>query len=345
MNTHFDNDVSTNLPQANLDLSKVELFKKRQKIGGISYSVVILASLFANFLFAILVAVVANKLFPTLPTEEGIQELRKYQFYRYSSFAIIPAFLLLAILSIGYIFRTKPVDIGIKRCKPIYFVWVLPIFFGLFFGLSWVNTLFLKLIQYNPPDVIPNLDGWNFLLATLIIAILPAIVEEILFRGLILNGLKGNGMLYACLVNGALFSLFHMNPEQTIYQFICGCIFAYIAIQANSILPTMFLHFLNNFVALLNIKFNFLGTGNAMIQQSSALHIVIIVLAFLLLAASLTFFIVKDIKAKKANKQNDAFQEEKKMVKKATFYIYSGAGIASATLMWIVLFFSTILAR
>lgn len=344
MNTHFDNDNTAQQNKA-LDLNKVELLKRKQKMSGITYSVVMLASLFANFLFAIIVSVVASKLFPMLPVEEGIQELRKYQLYRYSSFAIIPFFLILAVLSIVYIFHTKPVDLGFKSTKAIHFVFVLPIFIGLFFGLSWVNGLFLKAIRYQPADVIPNLDGANFLLATLIIAVLPAVVEEVIFRGIILNGLKGNGMLFACFVNGALFSLFHMNPEQTIYQFICGCIFAYIAIRANSILPTMFLHFLNNFVALLDTKFNFWGSDTAIIQQNRALHIVIIVLSILLLVASVTYLILKDIKAHKVKIVDETEKAEQKLIKKSRFFIYSGAGILSASLMWIVLFISTTLSK
>lgn len=337
MNTYFD-DENTN--DAKINLYKAKLLKQEQRIGGLTYSIVVFFSLLANFIFSLVVIAIANKLFPNLSANDALIEIKKNQLYRYSSFIIIPLFMGIAILSIVFYFQKKPIDLGFKKCNPFYLYLSMPIFLGLFFGLSWVNSLFLKAINYQPSDIMPNLDGIHFYIAILVIAVLPAVVEEIVFRGLVLNGLKGNGTIFACFVSGMLFSIFHMNPEQTIYQFICGTIFAYIAIRANSILPTMLIHFFNNFIALCNYKFNFWETGNALIKEGSALYIIIIVLAFIMLFTSLGFLMYSHYREYKKNTGKASEADRKIQPKKWVFFLYSGAGIIGAVGMW----FSVLLA-
>ena len=337
MNNYFDDEQIHN---TKINLYKADILKQEQKIGALTYSIVVFVSLLANFIFSIAVMAIAQRLFPLLPVDNALVELRKYQFYRFSSFAIIPLFISIAVFSIALMYQKKPVDLGFKKCHRSYLFLSVPIVIGLFFGLSWVNSLFLKAINYQPADIVPNLDGIYFYLAIFVIAVLPAVVEEIVFRGLVLNGLKGNGTIYACLMSGALFSIFHMNPEQTIYQFICGTIFAYIALRANSILPTILIHFLNNFVALLNVKFNFWGTGNALIQENSAWSIVVIVFAFLMLIVSLGFLIYKNVREYKRRKATKSGNDKQTQPPKWLFFLYSSAGILGAVGMWVTMLMS-----
>ncbi|MGN1052451.1 MAG: lysostaphin resistance A-like protein, partial [Candidatus Scatosoma sp.] len=77
-------------------------------------------------------------------------------------------------------------------------------------------------------------------------AVLPAFLEELFFRGILLDGMKNFGTVAAVFYGAALFSLYHQSPAQTVYQFICGACFALIALRSGSILPTMVSHFINN---------------------------------------------------------------------------------------------------
>ncbi len=92
----------------------------------------------------------------------------------------------------------------------------------------------------------------NIILGAFVTVILAPICEELVFRGALLGGLvKKTGIVPAVILSGLAFSLMHMNPEQTIYQFCLGCTSAYFAICSKSVLPSMLLHSGNNLIALI----------------------------------------------------------------------------------------------
>ncbi len=140
-------------------------------------------------------------------------------------------------------------------CKWYYFPIALLVAFGLF-SLSEVNGYWIDFLigcGYRPSDAtLPNVTGWGLLPAILVIALLPAVFEETLFRRIQLHGMQrgGWGTAPVIFISGALFSLFHGSPEQTLYQFACGCVYALLAIRSGSVLPTVLAHFANNAVIL-----------------------------------------------------------------------------------------------
>ena len=80
----------------------------------------------------------------------------------------------------------------------------------------------------------------------IIIALLPAVVEEFIFRGLLLNGYKRRNPLMAILLSSFLFGLMHMNLNQFSYAFVIGVIFALLAYATGSLLPSILGHFIIN---------------------------------------------------------------------------------------------------
>lgn len=137
-------------------------------------------------------------------------------------------------------------------CKPHYFLLALLLQFGLLFSLSECNEYFVKFLSllgyHSQEPPLPSLDGILLLPAILVIGLLPALLEETLFRGILTREVSrsGWGLAASILLPGALFSLFHGNPEQTVYQFICGICFSLVAVRAGSVFPTMLAHFANN---------------------------------------------------------------------------------------------------
>ena len=128
--------------------------------------------------------------------------------------------------------------------------------FGLLFSLSWLNIGFerlLRLIGYDAaPSYFPDLSGGRVALALLVMAVLPALFEEVLFRGAVLQSIKEEtGHLNAVLLCGMCFALYHASALQTIYQFVCGCAFALLAIRSRSLVPGIIAHFLNNAVIII----------------------------------------------------------------------------------------------
>lgn len=121
---------------------------------------------------------------------------------------------------------------------------------------SVVNALFLLFVIDPLTSLIPIPDWFIKLMSDLIkpnlpsfltVVIMAPVFEEILFRGIILNGfLKFYKPWRSILWSAALFAIIHLNPWQAIGAFIIGVYIGWVYWKTRSILPGIFIHFLNN---------------------------------------------------------------------------------------------------
>ncbi|MBI3463419.1 MAG: CPBP family intramembrane metalloprotease [Planctomycetes bacterium] len=85
-----------------------------------------------------------------------------------------------------------------------------------------------------------------------LIGLLPAVCEELAFRGFILSGLlRRMSVPTAVILSGFLFGFFHMNPQQLLNATALGMILGVLATRSGSLLPGICFHFANNALALL----------------------------------------------------------------------------------------------
>ena len=82
-------------------------------------------------------------------------------------------------------------------------------------------------------------------------AVLPALLEEIIYRGYILRTLRPYGNLFAVLVSSALFSLMHGNLRQIPFAFIVGLVLGYLYVVTDNIWMPAAVHFTNNAFSVL----------------------------------------------------------------------------------------------
>ena len=76
------------------------------------------------------------------------------------------------------------------------------------------------------------------------------LLEEIMFRGIILDGyLKNYRPWQGILVSALLFGVIHGNLPQGIGAFVLGVFYGWFYWKTNSILPVIFLHLINNAIA------------------------------------------------------------------------------------------------
>ncbi len=91
----------------------------------------------------------------------------------------------------------------------------------------------------------------NFLSIVLLMAVLPAICEEIAFRGFILSGMRQTGRPWrAIILTSVLFGIAHGVVQQSMLAMIFGLVLGYIAIRSESILPCIVFHALHNTLSL-----------------------------------------------------------------------------------------------
>lgn len=125
----------------------------------------------------------------------------------------------------------------------------------------------------------------NVLLYFLTVAILPALVEEFAFRGVVMGVLRPYSEGLAILISSAAFALMHGNFVQLPFTFCCGLVFAYIDIKTNSLLPSIIIHFFNNGLSVLFDVLTTYGIISDMIANLcyGVIFIVLAVLSFVFL--------------------------------------------------------------
>ncbi len=117
---------------------------------------------------------------------------------------------------------------------------------------SWIMNWLTMLGVSKPemPDLLqPTLV--SLLLNIVSTAVLPALVEEMIFRGYILGTFRPHGDGLAVVLSAALFALFHGNVLQIPFAFILGLAMGYLTVQTDSIWPAVLLHFTNNLMSVL----------------------------------------------------------------------------------------------
>ncbi|MFU0831925.1 MAG: CPBP family intramembrane metalloprotease [Oscillospiraceae bacterium] len=142
----------------------------------------------------------------------------------------------------------------------------------------------------NIPDMPLNDNPAVLILYVLSIVVIPPIVEEMMFRGMILQGLRRFGNGFAIVASAVLFGLYHGNLAQTVFAFLCGLILGFVVIRTNSLLPSILIHALNNGISVA-IQFveRYRGTDAAVYVNNIETN-VLLVLALI----SLLYFWFKD---------------------------------------------------
>jgi len=97
-------------------------------------------------------------------------------------------------------------------------------------------------------EMFEGAEAWQLFL---LLALVPAICEELAFRGFILSGLRRLGSKWRAICYSAVFfGLVHMILQQQLIAVLMGMVIGFIAVQSGSIFVCMLLHLLNNALAL-----------------------------------------------------------------------------------------------
>jgi membrane protease YdiL (CAAX protease family) len=90
--------------------------------------------------------------------------------------------------------------------------------------------------------------GWTILTTV----VLAPVLEEMLFRGVVLESLRPRtGAVKAILISAAIFGLVHVNPPQVVNAFVMGVVMGYIYILTESLFSVIVIHAANNGLAYL----------------------------------------------------------------------------------------------
>ena len=181
----------------------------------------------------------------------------------------------------------------------------------------------MQTIGYNPDSSLPlplSNAGW-LILNIIMLAVVPAICEELIYRGVIFNGLRKFGSLGAIVISALIFALAHGSAMQFFYQFILGVVLAIAVLKSGSIITSMVIHFLNNtIVVVYNYIFN---DNNTSINYDTTA--VLMSFLFAIIAGLLIWFLFNFMRDYKYNKDYKSANEEYKTYYKDTNKKFSNA--------------------
>ena len=181
---------------------------------------------------------------------------------------------------------------------------------SLWFGTYLFAVIITNIVMYYFPqnqEIVQGLNDAlfikdNLLLNLLIVAVMPAICEEIFFRGFILTSFRNNKKSYkgAIIFSGILFGMMHMDFIRIIPTSLLGISFAYAVCKTNSIGVSMFMHFLNNGLAVIVIHISSKLLKNVEYAETASLSLtqIGVSLAFSFMFILLAVLLFKERKEK-----------------------------------------------
>lgn len=165
----------------------------------------------------------------------------------------------------------------------------------------------VKLTGYKPQDSIMERGVGNFFLQILLLAILPAIGEEILFRGFVARSFKAKSYMFAVILSGFFFAIFHGSPVQLVHQMLLGMVLAFVYFASGSIYIAVGVHFLNNLLAISmqHIEYLMYPEGTAVatmpIGATVGIYIAMVIVGGILLYIALRAFLRESKRQKGIN--------------------------------------------
>lgn len=220
-------------------------------------------------------------------------------------------FLAILLPSIIYIIFKKKSFKETLRLKPIGFASILVVI--LIGVLIYPVAIFIgglsQILFHNfLADAVQGMSSIPLWIDLLVLALTPAICEEIAMRGVIFSGYKEVNIHKAALMNGFLFGILHMNLQQFFYAFVIGVVFAYIVYVTDSIFSSMLCHFTCNGTSFTILYFaqGSLKKTTAAASNQIAVPEILTLFIISIICTALIILLIKALKALNKNKSLDS---------------------------------------
>lgn len=163
--------------------------------------------------------------------------------------------LLVPLLVVLYTKKDIRLTYGFKKTKAISYPGALFLGIGLFLVNIVISMGLIKLFPdsaNNITTIFSELMSGNVLGVFFVIALTPAVCEEMLFRGMIFHSMKDKYRIPVAIgIVAALFGAYHMSVVKFIPTGLLGLVLCYVVYITDSIFPAMLMHFTNNALSVL----------------------------------------------------------------------------------------------
>lgn len=184
-----------------------------------------------------------------------------------------------------FYFMIKGLPEGEKREDKKLGVWEIVKFcfisYSLMYIFNFLTNIFIILISIFKGSEVVNplqniIEGSSLILTLIFVGILSPIIEEMMFRGIMLNKLRRYGDKVAIVTTALLFGLFHANFSQFFYATVLGLIFAYVTLKTGTIKYSIILHIFVNMMGSFIIPL-IIGDGSNLVAYRCVLFLVLLI--------------------------------------------------------------------
>lgn len=184
-----------------------------------------------------------------------------------------------------FYFMIKGLPEGEKREDKKLGVWEIVKFcfisYSLMYIFNFLTNIFIILISIFKGSEVVNplqniIEGSSLILTFIFVGILSPIIEEMMFRRIMLNKLRRYGDKVAIVTTALLFGLFHANFSQFFYATVLGLIFAYVTLKTGTIKYSIILHIFVNMMGSFIIPL-IIGDGSNLVAYGCVLFLVLLI--------------------------------------------------------------------
>jgi membrane protease YdiL (CAAX protease family) len=233
-------------------------------------------------------------------TDEAIVFIKFYQFLNQLGTFILP------VLLYSYFVSAEPMSYLKLTKKPKTIVLSVS-FLIIFTILPFINYLEEINQSLQLPELLSGIEEWisdkeqkaaflteviiktntfpGLLLNLFIVALVPAIGEELLFRGILLKLMKDitKNAHWAIIISAALFSAFHLQFYGFLPRFTLGLILGYLFIITGNLWVPIFVHFINNAAAVIVFNLHYNGYITVSMEDFGSMDNLVYIIGSLLL--------------------------------------------------------------
>lgn len=165
--------------------------------------------------------------------------------------------------------------------------------------LGWLIGWLQSFVLPVPTELVESLDQLvtadtprRFIWLLFLLAVTPAVCEEVVFRGVLLGGTRALEPWRVVTLNGVVFGLFHLSFE-TVVRFLptayLGVVIAWVVWRTGSLFVGMLMHFLNN--AMIVVIASVPAARRLIVDPEAPPPLVLVLLAVLLFSLGVRMFL------------------------------------------------------
>lgn len=147
-------------------------------------------------------------------------------------------------------------QLGLRLIKPTTVLMVIVYHICCYPIIIAMNAFTLLFSDNAALDLQAEFTGESYFAIWFFVGLAGPLVEEFVFRGVLLGGLRTTGrILSAIILSAALFGMVHMNINQLSYTFFAGIYWGLLAEATGSLIPSMVCHVLMNSLSVAAMYF------------------------------------------------------------------------------------------